>query len=178
MKDLMIDIETMGKTHDAVICSIGACKFDIETGELGNHFYRAVDMDSCVNKGLKFDASTIEWWLKQSEKAREALTEDCISLEFALLKFGEFKLDSINIWCHATFDVVILGNAYRKIGWDIPWHYRSPKDIRTLIALAEMLGCKVEKTEPTIPHNAVSDAIAQAIYCSNLYKAIRSITLP
>ena len=38
MNDLMIDIETMGNTHNAAMIQLAAVFFDRDTGELGDKF--------------------------------------------------------------------------------------------------------------------------------------------
>ncbi|HAU5802086.1 3'-5' exonuclease [Citrobacter freundii] len=45
MNNLMIDLETMGKKPNAPIVSIGAVFFDPQSGELGQEFYSAVNLD-------------------------------------------------------------------------------------------------------------------------------------
>jgi len=73
--DVMLDLETMGKKSNAAIVSIGAVEFDIETGKTGREFYKVVDLQSCLDLGLKVEASTIYWWLMQSEAARKRICE-------------------------------------------------------------------------------------------------------
>ena len=48
MKDLMVDIETLGVSHDSVITQIGACYFDRNTGEIGAKFIANIDLSSCT----------------------------------------------------------------------------------------------------------------------------------
>ena len=57
--NVMVDLETLGNGSESVIISIGAVEFDPETGELGREFYKVVDAQSCVDAGLKIDASTV-----------------------------------------------------------------------------------------------------------------------
>ena len=44
---IMVDLETMGRNSNAVICSIGAVEFDINTGQTGREFFAKVDIQSC-----------------------------------------------------------------------------------------------------------------------------------
>lgn len=67
MKHLMIDLETMGVGNNAAIKSIGAVKFNIENEELGEGFYKVVNLQSCIEIGLETDESTKEWWSKQDD---------------------------------------------------------------------------------------------------------------
>ena len=49
---VMLDLETMGRDSNAVICSIGVVEFDINTGETGREFFAKVDIQSCLDRGL------------------------------------------------------------------------------------------------------------------------------
>lgn len=53
MKHIMLDIETMGNQSYSSILSIGAVKFDLNTGETGDEFYTTIDLKSCLDLGLK-----------------------------------------------------------------------------------------------------------------------------
>ena len=70
MKDLMIDIETMGKEHDAAILSISACYFDRKTSEIGEKFDQQINLENSLKGGRTICASTLLWWLEQDDKAR------------------------------------------------------------------------------------------------------------
>lgn len=69
---VMVDLETMGKKHNAPIVAIGAVVFDPATGSIGESFYKVVCLESSVNWGAVIDPSTVIWWLKQSSEARSA----------------------------------------------------------------------------------------------------------
>ena len=44
---VMLDIETLGKRHNAALLSIGATKFDPFTDKIIDTFYVAADPESC-----------------------------------------------------------------------------------------------------------------------------------
>ena len=73
MNNIMLDIETLGDVSYSSILSIGAVKFDINTGETGDTFYVTVDLQSCLDAGLIITASTFNWWLEKDEAARNSL---------------------------------------------------------------------------------------------------------
>lgn len=75
MKHMMLDLETMGNKSNSVILSVGAVMFDIETGEIGEYFYERIEFQSALDVGLKINADTVEWWMKQSDEARAQLFE-------------------------------------------------------------------------------------------------------
>ncbi|ROG94765.1 exonuclease, partial [Klebsiella pneumoniae] len=93
---VMVDLETMGKKHNAPIVAIGAVVFDPATGSIGESFYKVVCLESSVNWGAVIDPSTVIWWLKQSSEARSAIVnDDAIPLLDALLQFREFVSDNV-----------------------------------------------------------------------------------
>lgn len=51
MKNLMIDLETMGNSSNAAIVSIGACFFEPSTGEIGEKFSRIIYLESSQECG-------------------------------------------------------------------------------------------------------------------------------
>ena len=51
MRDVMLDLETMGKCPDAAIIAIGAVEFDVKTPQIGEKFYALVNLESAVLSG-------------------------------------------------------------------------------------------------------------------------------
>jgi hypothetical protein len=67
----MVDLETMGNTKEAAITAIGACAYDSKSGNMIEEaFYKVVKLENSVKEGLKMDASTVIWWMNQSEEAK------------------------------------------------------------------------------------------------------------
>jgi hypothetical protein len=142
---IMVDLETMGQGNKAAICAIAAVEFDITTGVTGRRFYEKVALESSMSCGLEVDASTILWWLDQSESAREELVRDARDLTPVLfmlshwLAANPFPKD-YQIWGNgATFDPVILSNAFQAVGYPTPWHYSQVRDVRTMLMLFPMV---------------------------------------
>src|SRR5688572_29191140 len=128
MNDIMIDIETLSNRSYAVICSIGAVEFDLATGETGREFYQRVDIQSCLNAGLRVNGSTIQWWLQQSEEARNELAmPGATFLTTALQAFanpGLFNWNNAKVWGNgARFDLGLLSDAYNACKLEIPWKH-------------------------------------------------------
>lgn len=67
MKDLMIDIETMGNGSNAAMIQLAGVYFDIETGETGDEFNMCIDLDDCTLYGFQVDESTQKWWSEQNQ---------------------------------------------------------------------------------------------------------------
>ena len=183
MKHVAIDLETMGVSPQAAIIAIGAVEFDVGYDEdaghyfqLGREFYVNVDLQSSIDEGLKIDASTVMWWLTQSDKARASLiAEKPVLLGRALdelyrwwptwTKPGEIHPTTdprVCAWARGQdFDIGILRTAYGLYSLDTPWPYNKARDSRTFI---EAVGFDVN----TIPanqgaHNALADAKWEAM---------------
>lgn len=177
-KDLMIDLETLSTRHDAAIISIGACYFDIETGEIGNTFYQTIAMKDSPYFG-HISADTVRWWLTQNQAARDAVSQPNGQLEIndALAEFDKFRLGGSKLWSNgSSFDMVILRNAYARCLWHkTPWEYWEERDTRTIVDLCERItGINTAKTTDFTGarHNALNDAIFQAQYVSTTYQLL------
>mgnify|MGYP000823010290 FL=1 len=171
---VMVDLETMGKKHNAPIVAIGAVVFDPATGSIGESFYKVVCLESSVNWGAVIDPSTVIWWLKQSSEARSAIVnDDAIPLLDALLQFREFVSDNVaggskkaQVWGNgASFDNSILRSSYDCIAEDYPWEYWNDRDVRTMVELGHAINYEPQKAIPFEGerHNALADAIHQAL---------------
>ncbi|ENK5061279.1 exonuclease [Klebsiella variicola] len=182
---VMVDLETMGKKHNAPIVAIGAVVFDPATGSIGESFYKVVCLESSVNWGAVIDPSTVIWWLKQSSEARSAIVnDDAIPLLDALLQFREFVSDNVaggskkaQVWGNgASFDNSILRSSYDCIAEDYPWEYWNDRDVRTMVELGQTIGFDPKTTIPFEGdrHNALADAIHQARYVSAIWQRIVS----
>ncbi|SXF93560.1 exonuclease [Klebsiella variicola] len=180
---VMVDLETMGKKHNAPIVAIGAVVFDPATGSIGESFYKVVCLESSVNWGAVIDPSTVIWWLKQSSEARSAIVnDDAIPLQDALLQFREFVSDNVaggskkaQVWGNgASFDNSILRSSYDCIAEDYPWEYWNDRDVRTMVELGQAISFNHKTTIPFegSRHNALADAIHQARYVSAIWQRI------
>lgn len=170
--NVMLDLETMGNGPDAAIVAIGAVEFDPANRVLGRTFYCNIDLESAVENGGVMDASTVQWWLRQDEAARRGLFDGTRTIHDALTEFSAWMacIDSedVQVWGNgATFDNVILTQAYKRAGLWRPWSYKGDRCYRTLKALHP------EKTftRTGTHHNALDDAISQAAHAITLLRS-------
>lgn len=174
---IMVDLETFGKSKDAAIVSIGAVRFDLDKGELGDRFYQVVNLNSAQRAGGKIDAETVMWWMGQGEEARKALTgDDSVPIENALKNFSnwirEKPLEAL--WGNgADFDNVIIEGAYQRLGWTPPWAYYQNHCYRTLCSLKPDLKRNAFRNAVDTAHNALGDAITQAKHLCAIWKLIK-----
>ena len=173
LKHIMVDIESMGNTSNSAIISIGAVKFDISTGKTGDEFYTIIDLQSCLDIGLTMDASTVLWWMQQSDEARKEFTKEAVPIEKALEDFSKFFNDAnYEVWGNsARFDLGLLNDAYNKLKKPIPWKYYNERCVRTLVSFNRTI--KKEYPVPENTHNAIIDCYYQIGYCSQIWKTLK-----
>lgn len=171
MKDLMIDIETLGTTKDAVVTQIGAVFFDRYTGKLGDQLLLNIQIQDCLDKGLKVDAGALKFWFDQTGRS---FLKNPIELQTSLdylRKFYKKGEKNTLVWAHATFDFPILANAYEVIEQGFVFPYKNLRDIRTLVDLSKLDHRKGKSGDPKT-HDALEDCIYQVKYCTEAFKKI------
>jgi hypothetical protein len=175
MLDVAIDLETMSTRSDAAICAIGAVAFSLTKLELGDRFYTTIDLRSCEAAGLRIDADTVTWWMKQGDAARNTLTRNTEPLTAALGGFTAFLMgcgptSEIKVWGNGpSFDNAILANAYRAAGIPMPWKYWNDRCCRTLAGMFPTI--EKQRREGT-HHNALDDAIYQAQHLLHVRRTV------
>lgn len=164
MQEIVLDLETMGNGPDAAIVAIGAVAFDIAAKEICKRFYTVVSLESAVEAGGVMDASTVLWWMQQSDEARAALAEPGAHIVEALSQFSAWAAsvapcEELRVWGNgAAFDNVILTSAYRRIGKSRPWSPWNDRCYRTV----KMQYPHIKIHRIGVCHNAVDDAESQA----------------
>lgn len=170
---LTFDLETLGTGYNAPIVQIGAVKFH-EHGQIIDTFERKIDLLSLEGGGFDIDYDTLSWWFSQSDEAIKSVFVggDRVDLYDALADFLEWVYDNAKyeVWSHATFDPVILNNAYNKVDISSPLNFRKQRDIRTLTSL---LPTPIEVERKGVHHNALADALYQAEYISKCLMLIK-----
>jgi 3' exoribonuclease, RNase T-like len=184
----MIDLETLGRGHNAAIKQIGAVRWDDKYGEqaLFDKFVVNVDLESAMQYG-QVDASTLQWWLSQPAETRDSVWHKdiaTVSLPEALVMLAAFlapvggkrkfigapadEPEAIGaFWAHATFDFPILANAYTATGIENPIHFKLCRDLRTIEMLHPVDWTQRHGTH----HNALDDAEYQAINLQSMLAA-------
>ncbi|MCX9070422.1 3'-5' exonuclease [Citrobacter portucalensis] len=180
---LMVDMETMGNGPDAPIVSIGAVFFDPSTGNTGAEFYQVVSLESSMSFGMKPDASTIQWWLKQSSEARSAiLVDEAMGLLETLELLADFIAENaangshtVQLWGNGcSFDNVILRRAYALTDTPFAVPFWNDRDVRTMVELGKSVGINPRFDIPFEGdmHNALSDARHQVKYVSAIWQRL------
>ncbi len=178
MKNVMLDIETLGVTPGSIVLSIGAVEFD--ESNLGDVFHMGISWQDSVKQGMHVDASTAMWWIGQDQAAQQALmniTTNALGLKEVLTKFaGAFKdWKNKRLWCNgAAFDISIMSAAHKKVDMIVPWRYSNEMDMRTIKGCIGKTTWELHRVAPTVAHDGLADAISQAI---TLQRSLRACGL-
>jgi hypothetical protein len=175
---VVVDLETLDISPSAVILTIGAVMFDINTidvldrprednrREMHLHLENRAQM---LNLGRTVTPSTIQWWTKQDEEAKKAIFCDAskyLTLKNALLQLTEFIGDKKVYFRGTDFDGAILEHAYQQCELKAPWKYNAKRDIRTFIDAKTGSDCGyidgLDKPDWITKHRADHDALWDA----------------
>ena len=170
MKDLMLDLETMGSNYGSVITQIGACYFDRYSGEIGERFSVNADMHDAVREGFVIEPGAVKFWLGQPGRS---FLENPLPLRDALELYRSFARGAECIWSHSTFDFSMIQDACHRLRIKPVHAYRKTKDIRTLMELADTH--KLDDTmNPESAHDALSDCLYQVQYCVKAFNVLKN----
>lgn len=180
---VMIDLETAGLSPNAPIAAIGAVRFNPEGGPTvgpNPEFYVAVNLIGQAPP----DASTMYWWMEQSDEARAAFCEgkNGMPLGKALYRLHQWLTGDAGhlfepgpifegeVWVRGDRDSVWLDEAYRRVGEPLPYKYSQVRDQRTLVKFAESRGLEMPVNEG-VGHNALADAQYQVACLQHVFRA-------
>lgn len=178
MRDVMIDFETLGTVADAVILSIGAVKFDIDSDKMDDEaFYASISIDSNLAAGRRIQEDTLIWWMKQDEAAQNVFFESKMDLSAALEEFHAWfdpkMFKQYRVWSNgADFDIPMIQHAWKNAGWDMPWQFWNNRCFRTLKNMPR--ADEAAKVPNPGKHNALSDAIVQAKQAQAIQRVLTS----
>lgn len=166
MKDLMIDLETLGTDKDSVILSIGACFFDTEALELGPQYYARLEIETQLLSGRSLDEEALEFWRSQSTQAKKVFKEPTSDTLRSITEFCEWaKANSsvpFYVWANgAAFDIPIIEDLIKQCQLEVPWEFRHVQDLRTF---RRFVGNDEKIPRKGTHHNALDDARDQAQY--------------
>lgn len=131
--------------------------------------------------GLQRDPETVAWWNDQSPEAQAAFSNP-IDLRDALALFAAWLAQvcpvpsHLRLWAHgAAFDPPLLAAAYLATGLPVPWHYRAPRDTRTLFDAAGIMdhSAWLDEYKTGTFHHALDDAICEARAIAGAYGVLR-----
>jgi hypothetical protein len=170
----MGDIETLSTRNNALIVTIGAVKFDADN--VLDRFTIGIDpVDAQRRYGRDIDAKTvIDFWFDPKRDAArvELLATPKIDMFSALQGFADWCAETAlddrgSLWGKgATFDNVLLKDAFDAAGLEFPFGYRQNECYRTFANR-----CPEVEFEPIgTAHVAVADAESQAVHLQRICK--------
>lgn len=173
--DVMLDLETTGRTPGCAIIQIAAVPFNINTGEIStNVFKMAINLDHQLKsgKGFTYCPNTYKWWMKENPKLFKELSQSKLKYNQVGSEFQSWfkkleKSDDIRVWGNSNrFDLGIIDGWYRKsIGWKFEpfWNTWNERDVRTIASLDP----DIKKNTKFVgtKHNAIDDCKHQIKYC-------------
>lgn len=187
MSHIMLDLETLDTKTSAVVLSIGAVVFDpssVGTVGSGSTFYAEMTDDTETQQahGRTISGKTVGWWMQQSATAQGLFAElpansnmrRRMNTHNALSAFSNFVFKNggrdAQIWGNGSdFDNLILGSLYESFNISKPWSYGKNRCYRTMKReFGEGIPIKRYGTH----HNALDDAITQAVHLQEIYARI------
>lgn len=191
--DIMIDLETLGTTADAVIVSIGAVAFNLEAGTVLQGDERAsfyVVLDTETQPRRHISADTLAWWMLQSDAARAVfdrvnLVQHHFPARTALSALNDWvrqvvlqanaQHKDLRVWSNgADFDLPMLAHACRTFNVPLPWLPYAGRCYRTYKNLPGAR--QVAMQRGGVHHNALNDAIDQAQHLCAIHAALFGAT--
>jgi hypothetical protein len=183
--DIMVDLETLGKSVDTPIIQLCAMAFELETGDVVDVYEVKVQLESKT----VIDLNTLRWWLQTDKELLTTLLTDTVrrvSEREALLGFKSwiyglrltYGVDESQtyLWGNGIlFDNKIIQGKMEHYDLCYPIFYRNDRDVRTLLDLY----CAKNNVDPRAvaktmyeglkEHNAFDDCVAQIRLVTHCY---------
>lgn len=175
MKNIMVDLETLGTAPGSAILSIGAVVFAPHSADIKDTFHMHLKLEDSVAAGFTVSASTMLWWLAQSEDARSGIIRGQVGAHAVRNVLGTFtdwcltgaSIGEVVMWGNgASFDNAVLSEAYRKLDMRQPWEFWNDRCYRTIKGEYPT----VKLVREGVHHDALADAISQAKHLQAIYQ--------
>ena len=168
---VVTDIETGGLGIDCTILTIGAVYGNVLTGEIGDRFYKRIELDQ---PGRVTDHGTLKFWDRIKTETPKAYDEafntslNRIPLYDALVEFNQWintkyvDLKSAHVFGNGPeFDNARLEHAMRQYNVRPAWFFGGNQSFRTAVWMGRMLlniDPKYTLDFKGLPHIAIDDA--------------------
>lgn len=169
MRNIMLDIETLGTEPQSVILAAAAQEFD-DDGPVGDGVFVRFPVQPQLDKGRTVSEATLRFWAEQNQKLFERmLNPQYVNIYRALADLEKYfqrhsdevfaPVDPVVVWANSpNFDAVLMESLFRRFGFTIPWSHRDLRDVRTLRSLAAVKADWAPYTDiPGEPHDPLYD---------------------
>lgn len=187
---IMLDIETMGVRNNAIVLEV-AIAWLSEGGHVHSKEWK-LNAGWQERQGRTMDLDTVLWWSTQANNDifRKAADNEgstphiTFALDFCNTLKDLYSKGYTTLWAKSpTFDYIILRDLIQETyKGDEVFPFRQLRDVRTLEAIAELLGFEhgtlgQKPVEPSdgVPHTALYDAQKQLMECYNMMNFLRAI---
>jgi hypothetical protein len=183
----MFDIESLDVGPRSIITQIGmalAPADDPETILYANNWHLPINPQVAVHKRT-FNADTLIWWMTDSSITQSVRDEIKLSSGDdyeelpALLRAMTRKFDQVvdgrqvECWSRGNFDAINIESLLDDCAIDKPWRYDAWRDLRTLMAAAQIGTSDVIRDLEKFPlHNAIADCGYQMLCYTESLKAL------
>lgn len=174
---IMLDLETLGNTADAVILSVAMVKFNLDE-EHDDGMQVFLDVEEQMLAGRSCRWSSIMWWMEQDDAARKTMlaAEDRrLPVAVALEKVRTYiNSTEYKIWANgASFDPPVLSLLFKQHMIEVPWNFRNLLDIRTIKWLSKVRTDDVPDIVGGTKHDALTDCLWQIQYLLRAMEVIK-----
>lgn len=178
---LSLDMETLSLDPRATIIQIGAVIFDRDGRDSFKSMHNSnptfnvvVDWMGQQEFGRHLDKDTVQWWNEQNPKMADRLmNRPDMSYQKAVEQFDAWLRAYVEhrgideCWVKGNRDGLWIETAFESLGLKFPIMYRNIKCIRSV---ATTLNVPFPIVPNATPHNALSDAIVQAIWVQDTFR--------
>ena len=171
MRDICIDLETTSTDpYHGAILQIGAVKFDLFTGEIGDTFQVSLK----IPHNRYWSEDTRQFWAKNLDLYNH-ITQNAMEPKEGFIKFVEWvkQTHSPHFWAKPiTFDFNWIQSYCDQYDIKIPFEFWKARDLRSF-----MLGVFAPDPLPRVKmkpglteHDALQDALSEAMWAIDTYK--------
>ncbi len=160
VKNIIIDIETLGRRNDAAITQVGVAIADKNFNIIDTCLIQ-IDPQAWHTCTRTFTGETLLWWINQKNTpVSKKVTRTAYNYEELIKQlnyiFSLYNTDNSIVWTKGTMDLFCIKDLYEFFNMETPWKFWQPRDIRTAKEII-----KDWKTIEGSTHNALDDAIIQ-----------------
>lgn len=169
--DCFIDLETTGTNpNTASIVQIGAVKFNLMTGEIGETFKVALKMP----KNRYWQEDTRKFWINRLSLFNEIVKDEKDTEEGFREFINWINKDTLNVrvWSKPlSFDLPFIASYCEQFNVENPFKHWNHRDLRSfLMAIYGENLPKLEMKDGMIEHDALNDAMNETLWAIDAWK--------